>query len=210
MNKVIKIIQKFYHIFVQKEYTDLDEAIKEPVKVKKLRLWAFEVDVNNYAKDFLKFKSIEKLYIQTDIDHINFLPKEIGELKTLKKLEILNVPFNEFPLWIENLENLEYLMVRGCELTILPSFIAKLKKLKVLRIENCELSSIPKELALLENLQELSLAITPIRELPLTHLPKKLKYLRLFQTHIGNDIDNMKFLIASLPTTKVTSHILVK
>lgn len=210
MNKLQKIIKNIWHTFIPKEYTDLDEAIKEAAKVKEMQLLAFDIDLNNYAKDFLKFTIIERLFIQTDILAAAFLPKEIGELITLKKLEILNVPFREFPEWIENLENLEYLMVRGCELTVLPTFISKLKKLKVLRIENCELSNIPKELALLENLQELSLVITPIRELPLTHLPKKLKYLRLSQTHIGNDIDNMKFLIASLPTTKVTSHILVK
>jgi hypothetical protein len=210
MNKFLELIQKVYHLLAQKKYTDLDEAIKEAKKVKRIWLLAFDIDVNNYTKDFLKFTVIERLFIQTDILATPFLPKEIGELKTLKRLEILNVPFQEFPTWIENLENLEYLMVRGCELTELPSFIAKLKKLKVLRIENCALASIPKELSLLENLQELSLVITPIRELPLEYLPKKLKYLCLFQTHVGNDMNKMKFLMTSLPNTKITSHILVK
>jgi hypothetical protein len=210
MNKLFKIVQNIWYILIPKKYTDLEEAIREAEKVKKIRLWAFDIDINSYAKDFLKFQSIKNLYIQTDIAHVSFLPKEIGELKTLKKLEILNVPFLEFPEWIENLENLEYLMVRGCEITVLPSFIGKLQKLKVLRIENCELSSIPKELALLTNLKELSIVITPIRDIPLAYLPQKLKYLHLFQTHIGNDINNIKFLISSLPNTKITSHILHK
>ena len=106
--KLQKAIKNIWHTFIPKEYAELDEAIREAAKVRKIRLWAFEIDVNNYAKSFLKFVVIEKLYIQGSPIHPPFLPKEIGELKTLKKLEMLNVPFLEFPQWIENLENLEY------------------------------------------------------------------------------------------------------
>ena len=168
------IFDYLFRKFIYKLYGNIDMALKNPSKVK--RLWLTFCNLDNYATDFLKFVSLQELYIHSELFY-KTLPAEIGQLKTLKKLEILNVDFDGFPEWTTNLVNLEYLMVRGCEITSVPKTIANLKKLKVLRIENCELAEMPEGINELTLLQELSFAITPILFSSLGNFPKSLKKL---------------------------------
>ncbi len=174
-------------------YFDIDEALRTPQRVKRLYI-RFRDDpskgnLNNYASDFLKFVNLQELRIQLGPNDLPTLPAEIGELKTLKKLSILNVPFNDFPEWATNLVNLEYLMVRGCEITSVPKIMANLKKLEVLRIENCKLAEMPEGINELALLKELSFSDTPILFSSIKNLPKSLKILSLV---MNENLNNYK------------------
>ncbi|KGO93222.1 leucine-rich repeat domain-containing protein [Flavobacterium subsaxonicum] len=168
------------------EFNNLSRALLKPGRVKKLRL-SFPDNLNDHGAEFLKFTKIRSLNIQTNIYHAPYLPKQIGQLKTLTKLSILNVPFEEFPEWIPGLTNLEYLMVRGCEITEIPPGIKNLQKIKVLRIENCEVTALPVQLAAIPNLKYLSLTDTRIKKLDVSSLPPNLETLGIIMTLINTD-----------------------
>jgi len=158
----------------------------KPAQVKKLCL-LFPDNLNDHDAEILKFTNLRSLDIKTNINHAHYLPKQIGQLKTLKKLSILNVSFLEFPEWIPGLTNLEYLMVRGCEITEIPAGIKNLQKLKVLRIENCQVTALPVQLAAMPNLKYLSLTDTRIKELDVSSLPPNLETLGIIMTLIDTD-----------------------
>lgn len=174
-------------------YGDIDLALENPHKIKRLIIRSYDNllkgNLNNYASDFLKFVNLQELRIQLGPNDLPTLPTEIGELKTLKKLSILNVPFNDFPEWATNLVNLEYLMVRGCEITSVPKIIANLKKLEILRIENCKLAEMPEGINELTLLKELSFSDTPILFSSIKNLPKSLKTLSLV---MNENLNNYK------------------
>ena len=168
------------------EFSNLSRALLKPARVKKLCL-LFPDNLNDHDAEFLKFTQLRWLDIKTNINHAPYLPKQIGQLKTLTKLSILNVPFLEFPECILGLTNLEYLMVRGCEITEIPAGIKNLQKLKVLRIENCQVTTLPVQLAAMPNLKYLSLTDTRIKELDVGSLPPNLETLGIIMTLIDTD-----------------------
>jgi Leucine-rich repeat (LRR) protein len=186
-------------------YTDIDLALQEPRKVQRLSLQFWEKDINDYASEFVKFENLKELNIHTAITHAPFVPNQIGGLKKLKRLSILNVPFQEFPDWIQDLGELEYLSVRGCELTAIPSFIGNLRNLKELRVENCELGSIPKELSALDKVKYLSFADTKIPYFPVEYLPPNIKSLALGGPVFGYTIDELHRLKRALPHVRIWS-----
>jgi len=163
------------------EFNDLGRALQKPESVKKLYI-RFPENLNDHAAEFLKFTNLRSLDIQTEVSHAPYLPKEIGALKTLTRLSILNVSFEAFPEWILNLTNLEYLRVRGCEITEIPSGIKNLQKLKALRTENCEIYDLPVQLKEMPNLKYLSLTDTKIRVLNIGNLPPNLETLGIIMT----------------------------
>ncbi|WP_151089382.1 leucine-rich repeat domain-containing protein [Hymenobacter baengnokdamensis] len=194
-------------LYFATNYTDINLVLHKPQKVQRLSVQFWEGDTNSYADDFIRFKNLKELNIQTGLNHPSFLPSQIGELKKLKKLSILNVPFKEFPTWIQNLVELEYLSIRGCELTEIPRFIGRLRNLKELRVENCELDSIPKELSLLDKVKYLSLADTKITYFPLENLPPNIKSLGLGGPIFGYTVDELCRLKKALPHVRIWSII---
>lgn len=192
------------HIF-SRTYTNLEVALKTPHRVRRLSLTDFDVDLNDYASAFPEFRNLKALDIHVAITHPSALPSQIGELKTLKRLTLLNIPFLEFPNWIQELGNLEVLRVRGCELNSIPSFIGRLKKLRKLGVENCELSAIPKELNQLEKLKELVLSDTKISYFPLECFPPNLKVLDLGGPVVGYSEKELCRLKKALPKVRVNS-----
>jgi Leucine-rich repeat (LRR) protein len=159
------------------KFDDVERALLHPEKVKSLRVVHYPSLIEK-AQDFTKFSNLKELYVHSDVTSSGFIPEQIGSLVTLKKLELLNVPFTVFPEWIFRLKNLEYLMLRGHEITNIPNGIAELKKLKVLRLENCALEILPNDLGQLKNLKELSVVDTSV-EIEMVVFPQSLKKLRV-------------------------------
>jgi Leucine-rich repeat (LRR) protein len=111
-------------------------------------------------------------------DYPNFiLPVEIGQLRTLRKLTLLNLPVT-FPDWIAQLSELRDLMVRGTDLVHIPGWISQLQHLHTLHIGNCELQDIPETMRQMNNLRHLEFANIQLRELCPEHFPRRLKTLR--------------------------------
>ena len=152
------------------------------------RLWVQWIDerVREWGPELLRLRRLRELYLQGDpsIYYLTdfTLPVEIGALRTLRKLELLNLPIN-FPEWIVNLPNLRYLMVRGTDATTVPDWIVRLKKLHTLRVENCDLQALPHTLRQMDNLRHLSLCHTPLLpSLSPDQLPKRLKSLNILNS----------------------------
>lgn len=160
------------------EYNDLEKALQRPECVRELTI-RFPENLNVHGEKFLRFTKLRSLDIHTDLNHVPYVPYQIGTLKQLKRLSILNVPFLELPNWMFNLTNLEYLRVRGCEITDLPSGIKNLNRLKTLRIENCELKVLPLNLREMHSITNLSLTDTKVHNITQEDLPRNLKKLEI-------------------------------
>jgi Leucine-rich repeat (LRR) protein len=109
--------------------------------------------------------------LKLDTCRYNTLPLEIGCLKGLKELIVINetnekVGLKELPKEIGNLTELELLNIGGNLLTDLPKEISNLKKLEWLSLEKNGISKLPMVITSLEKLKVLILNNNPISELP--------------------------------------------
>lgn len=162
-------------LFTKTKFESLSEAIERPNNCTTLTLLFIKDNLKDSGHSFIQLKNLKKLSIQGDpsiyYDYGFKLPKEIGQLKKLHTLSLLNLPITTFPDWILNLENLRYLMVRGTDINILPGSISRLNFLQTLRIENCPLKVLPEELNQLVNLKTLGLCDTDIEEIDSRTVP---------------------------------------
>ena len=171
------------------------------------RLWIYPVDAHlqGWGPQFLQLTNLQRLELQGDgylFDRTDFtLPAEIGQLRTLKCLVLLNLPI-EFPEWIADLPNLRYLVVRGTNLTTIPPWIDRLHSLHTLRIENCDLAVLPETLREMTNLRELGLSDTRLTDFSPAHFPPQLRTLNFAGTGCWRRSD-LSQLQQALPRTKV-------
>lgn len=174
--------------FKKKKCNSLPEAIQNASGCKELSLKWLDYNLKTHGRDFAMLKKLRSLYIQgnpTIYDMPGFeLPEELGELKTLKTLSLLNLPLQEFPGWITQLTGLEHLMVRGTDIQVIPESIAALKNLIILRIENCPLPALPVELKHLKKLRILGLSDTRLTSIHPEGMPDGLKEINLTGTGI--------------------------
>ena len=174
------------------EYNDLDKALRRPELVRKLSI-QFDKIPADYSFELAKFTKLRLLDIRGPVNYTRHLPEQIGGLKTLKRLSILNIPLEELPNWIYSLSNLEYLMVRGCEIKSISSEIINLRRLKTLWIENCELNLLPPELGAMLSLKHLSISDTKLNIIDIENLPPNLETLNVVMTYIDkNEISRIK------------------
>ncbi|MBB4803956.1 Leucine-rich repeat (LRR) protein [Flavobacterium nitrogenifigens] len=155
---------------------------------------------------FSQFVNLEVLEIQTNTSmyYLNDfeLPVEIGNLKKLKKISVLNFPLQTFPEWLFNIKSLEYLMLRGNDMEIIPESISRLENLETLRIESCPLSKIPKALIQLKKLRFLGLCDTRLTDLNYNLFPYNLKEINFSGTGIYKDED-LELLKIKMPKTRI-------
>jgi hypothetical protein len=171
-------------LFKLRLFTSLSAASAAPAACRRLQLQFIEESLENTGSQFAKLSRLQELYIQGDVstlfcsDSPFSLPAEIGQLRTLQRLVLLNLPI-DFPQWIINLTNLRSLTVRGIDLLNIPLWIHELKSLRVLEVANCGLATLPVSLRQMSNLQELWLTDTPLLQLTPDQLPPGLKHLNL-------------------------------
>lgn len=131
-------------------------------------------------------------------DGTKALPREIGALKHLKKLDLSHYPFSSLPEELALCEELEVLRTTGmygsgtCIQGNLPQCVYKLTNLKELTIQNHGITAIDSKLADLTNLEVLELSGNNLKTFDFQSLPK-LKKLRKFDCRINYQ------LIGSLP-----------
>ena len=85
---------------LKKEYTSLEEALKNPEKVYNLNLSNQNVSVPKEA--WAKFTHLETLSFKND--HLKEIPFEIGLLKNLKMLDLSGTPILGHRSSLESLE----------------------------------------------------------------------------------------------------------
>jgi internalin A len=156
--------------------SSLPEALAAS-KCRRLLIWVDE-EFQSSGKQLLRLTHLQELSLHgkhTIFDYPNFtLPVEIGQLHTLRKLTLLNLPVTP-PEWIAQLSELRNLKLRGINLVDIPSWIVELKNLHSLNIENCELHGLPEELRQMSNLRYLRFADIQLRELRPEQFPQNLK-----------------------------------
>lgn len=120
-------------------YSSLEEALKEPLKVYKLRLH----NLTSLPKEIGELKNLQ--YLNLEINSLTSLPKEIGELKNLQVLNLHYNSLTSLPKEIGNLKDLEGLYLSIGNLTSLPREIKNLKKLQNLNLGGNPISDAEQE-----------------------------------------------------------------
>jgi Leucine-rich repeat (LRR) protein len=140
---------------VYQEYTDLDEALKNPDNVVKLSLR--KKKYRSFPTEVLKFKNLQYLDLSKNsikelsdsivtLKNLQFLivsksglerlPVNIGRMKNLKYLNINQNNVSTLPFSFGSLDNLEFLDMWSNNLDYMPENFDKLKKLRWLDLRN--------------------------------------------------------------------------
>jgi Leucine-rich repeat (LRR) protein len=196
------VMEKFYQISVlvffltlnsfgqvdkDKEYTNIDEALKNPESVYKLDLSNQEISLKN--EQWKLFINLE--YLNLKNDRLKEIPKEISNLKQLKVLNLSGNDFNSLPNEFSNLNNLEELFLNDEKNINLPKtlkILSKLPKLKSLHLENDNLYKLPNEINDLKSLESLYLNNNHFETIPNLKPLDHLKYLDLRENHIKPEL----------------------
>jgi len=101
----------------------------------------------------------------SDLD-LTTLPKEIGQLVNLQRLDLNNNQLATLPEEIGQLVNLQRLNLNNNQLATLPKEIGQLVNLQELDLNNNQLATLPKEIGQLVNLQRLNLNNNQLATLP--------------------------------------------
>lgn len=154
----------------EKIYYSIEEAILEPLQVKKLRL--ISQRIYQLPAQIVQFSNLEELYLSD-----NFLVKLPDSFATkLPKLQVLDLSNNRFqifPKTINQLENLELLNIANNQINLLSKDFVNLKKLQILDMQNNKFANIPTEIFALQSLKYLH-----IKGIPLLNIPNDLLKLR--------------------------------
>ncbi|WP_282088693.1 leucine-rich repeat domain-containing protein [Aquimarina algiphila] len=184
---------------------NLFEKIKTAKDVTKLSIRYPNYDLEKYGPSFLNFGKLKSLFLQSKADSINIIPSDVGELKTLKQLEILNFSYQEFPKWILKLPNLEQLVFRGHDIESLPESISQLIKLKSFRLENCAIKKLPESMYKMKKLIHLSLADNfKLESIDTNYLPINLKELIVSPSNLSSKQKEM--ILKRRPNLKVIDN----
>ncbi len=169
----------------KKEYTRLEDALKEPEKVYRLNLG------NQLFKDMqihlALFKNLEYLSFQND--HLTYLPKEISALQNLRILDLSGNNFKILPPEIAELKNLEELYLNDDKKLKLDKnfeILGNLPKLKSLHLEHDGFRKLPHNINKLKNLENLYINDNKLHNVPLEIKDlKKLRYVDLNHNHFS-------------------------
>lgn len=174
-------------------------------KIKQLRIYFPDFNIDECGKEFSRFEKLEELYAQAKVGSESLLPPEIGRIESLKKLTILNFDYSEFPMWILQLKKLRRLTFRGNDIRKIPEEIQQLSSLRRLRIENCCVENLPHSIGELHELRRLSLSDNRhLKRINTDSLPKNLKVLNLVMTQVNEEhLSEIKERLPSLVINKL-------
>lgn len=188
-----------------RRYSILPPTLPWPSLCRRLVVYAVDHRLQEWRPIFLQLTHLQELHLQGSsriYDSTTFsLPVEIGQLRTLKRLTLLNLPI-EFPAWIADLPQLRALTVRGTNLITIPAWISQLSRLHTLRIENCDLAVLPETLREMSNLRELGFSDTRLRNFSPTQFPPHLRAINFAGSGCWRRSD-LRQLQKALPNTKV-------
>jgi hypothetical protein len=192
-------------LFNRQLFTSLPEALANPTACYRLHLQVADNHLREWGPRLLELTNIQELRLHglpALYDHQDYsLPEELGRLRTLREVELLNLPL-AFPAWVRSLLGLRILTLRGTDVAALPEWIAELQKLRTLRIENCALHVLPDALRHLTHLRELSLSDTRLTDLRAAQFPLGLRSLNLGGSH-GYQRTDLERLRQALGQTRI-------
>ena len=116
--------------------------------------------------EIAQFEKLEKLTIHGTLNGGLILPPEIGQVKSLTRLDLRDIALNHLPSEIGQLQNLRYLDLSNLGLRALPAEIGQLQKLETLILSGNRLRELPPEIGQLKELKRLDLWGNDLRVLP--------------------------------------------
>lgn len=145
-----------------KTYKSLDDALKNPQAVVRLKLR----NIDSIPATIALLINLEELDLSRN--HLKQLPEEIGELKKLKELVLFKNNLTSLPASIGSCSNLERLVLSSNRIKVLPETIGKLSRLKELSIKSNVLESLPNSIDGCYELRRLFLDYNQLSTLPAT------------------------------------------
>lgn len=177
---------------IKKEYSNLEEALKEPEKVYRLNLSNQNLKLPSDST-WAKFENLE--YLNLKDDHLKNIPAGLGYLKKLKVLDLSGNDFKLLPQSLSKLENLEEIYLNDEKNIKLEKSLLVLKdlpNLRILHLEKDNLKSIPKSLLYFNNLEQLYLNNNRFKKVPIeVQGLKNLKYMDLHGNKFRLDHQNI-------------------
>ncbi len=135
------------------EYTDLNEALKDPDQVVKLSLR--KKKYKGFPQQLYRFKNLQ--YLDLSKNDIKELPDSIIQFKNLQYLIVSKTGLEALPNTIGKLKNLRYLNVNQNEIGRLPYSFGELENLEVADLWSNNLDYYPETLRNLKNLKVMDL-----------------------------------------------------
>jgi Leucine-rich repeat (LRR) protein len=148
-----------------REFTSLDEALRNPEEVYRLNLSGQTVQLSDSL--WSKFTNLQ--YLSLKNDGLREIPEGIGSLRSLKVLDLSGNDFKELPPTFVNLTNLEELFLneeRNLKLEKSIPILSQLPSLRLLHLENNALKKLPKNVFMLNRIESLYLNKNRFSELP--------------------------------------------
>lgn len=166
---------------LQKEYNNLEEALKNPARVIRLNLSNQKI---KFIADstWAKFSNLE--YLSLKNDHLKEVPSGIGNLIKLKILDLGGNDFKFLPPSFSNLKNLNEIYLdndKNLDFNQSFSILKDLPQLKILHLENHRLNRLPQSILFMNNIEYLYLNKNEFKEFP-SEL-KQLKNLKHLDLH---------------------------
>ncbi len=176
----------------EKEYTTLEDALKEPDKV--IRLNLKNQSNTKFLKQLSKFKNLEYLNIRNN--KISALPKEINMLSKLKILDLGDNNISVLPRNFSELKNLTELYLdheKDLELKEDIEILSQIQSLRILHLENNHITILPNNLNKLTQIERLYLNDNQLGDIPieLRNL-KNLKFLDIHHNPLIIPVDVIK------------------
>ena len=144
----------------------IPESIGKLAKLKTLIIYHNE-DLTLLPENIGNLKTLQRLDI--NYTSITTLPETLGNLSNLRELYIRHCPITTLPKNFERLTNIESLSLAGNQLKEIPEVIGTFTHLKKLDLEENPLGALPKSLTKLINLEVLQLAGTNLKSLSKEH-----------------------------------------
>jgi Leucine-rich repeat (LRR) protein len=169
-------------LLIKKEYSNFEEALKTPEKVYRLNLsnQKFKMPSDSI---WARFSNLE--YLNLKNNHLTNLPAGIGNLKSLRVLDLSSNDFKILPQSFSSLENLTEIYLndeKKMDIDKSLLVIENLPNLRILHLENDDLKEIPKNLLHLRHLEILYLNNNKFKQPPVIDL-KILKNLNYIDLH---------------------------
>lgn len=142
-----------------KVYTSLEEALRNPNQVVRLKL--SRAKLKKFPEEIRQLVNLQELDLSKNKLHT--LPDSLG-LPYLQRLTLAKNSFEEFPVAICRLTHLKELVLSQNEIQALPSSIGQLKELEYLDLWSNNLGIYPNELSQLTALKELDLRVIQLSE----------------------------------------------
>ena len=141
-------------------YKPTEQEEKDLSCIKEIKWWGKEKIPENIG-NLTSLKSLDLSNTQ-----ISALPESIGNLTSLKSLYLSNTQISALPESIGNLTNLKNLYLRSTQISALPESIGKLTNLQYLSLISTQINELPESIGNLTSLQSLYLSNTQISALP--------------------------------------------